>query len=188
MRPDAPLKRARYGMRSCGVCFRGQRGSHVRQHMTQGHVRALLALIGLVITSSAIGADDMCRPLKAFLASIGPDQTQEVIFRTIWGGNFNDDPEEALFAKRCEHGGYGPGKAVCDYLMNFGAVEFSGNNAKSVITCISPSTRFAAATSLHAIAFTTHFGTENRGVNVNVDFHADEELGGMVRIVSADGY
>ena len=33
MRPDAPLKRARYGMRFCGVCLRGQRGSQVMRQL-----------------------------------------------------------------------------------------------------------------------------------------------------------
>ncbi len=156
--------------------------------MVRCSICALLALAALVSTSSAISAEDMCRPLKAFLASVQPDQTRAISFRTIWGGNFRDDPEEAFFAKRCEHGGYEPGKAVCDYLMNFGAVEFSGNNAQSVITCISPNTRFAAGVSLHSIAISTHFGTKNRGANVSVNFQADEELGGMVLTVSADGY
>jgi Methyltransferase domain len=49
-----------------------------------------------------------------------------------WGSGFKGSGNElALYAKRCDHNGYEPAKAVCAYLMEHGATEFSGNNAQN---------------------------------------------------------
>jgi hypothetical protein len=119
---------------------------------------------------------------------VGPNDHREFAFHTVWGGNFNDSPDPAVFAKRCDHDGYAPAKAVCDYLMQNGAVEFSGNNAKHALVCLSPRTRFAPGVSLDRGDFSLSYGSPVRGSNITVEFTQDKTLGGMVLRVAADGY
>jgi hypothetical protein len=109
-------------------------------------------------------------------------------FHTSWGSNFKDDEEPVLFAKRCDHGDFDPAKTVCDYLMKHGATEFSGNNAKAAISCLSSQTRIAPGMQVHAISVSFSVGTEDKGSLVDVEFSEDASLGGMVLSITADGY
>ena len=106
----------------------------------------------------------------------------------MWGSNFKDSKEPAMYAKRCEHYSYGPAKEVCSYLVTNGATEFSGNNAKDAVACLSTKTQFAPRTQLHALSMSFQYGTETRGELVDVDYSEDKELGGMVLSVVAQGY
>lgn len=92
--------------------------------------RAVVIVLGTVVLAashSAASEDGLCKPLKIFIASVKPDETRVLKFHTSWGSNFKDDEEPAFIAKRCDHGDYEPAKAVCEYLMEHGATEFSGN-------------------------------------------------------------
>ena len=155
------------------------------------HSLFLIGLIAIVGPSQAAvrkAPDPFCAPLQAFARSVRSDEHHEFTFHTLWGGNFNDSPDPAVFAKRCDHNGYAPAKAVCDYLMENGAVEFSGNNAKHALACLSPGTRFAPLVSLDLGAFSLSYGTPERGSNLTVEFSEDKKLGGMMLRVAADGY
>jgi hypothetical protein len=110
------------------------------------------------------------------------------VFHTSWGENFKDDAEPAMFAKRCIHNGYKPAKDVCDFLMEHGATEFSGNNVMRALACLSPETRFAEGMQLNEGRFFFSHGTEHRGSLVDVRFAKDPELGGMAFHLKADGY
>ncbi len=154
-----------------------------------------LALTGIMLSSIAgcqtipeTAADALCKPLQEFVASIGPNVTQEVVFYTSWGGGFKGDDERTLFAKRCNHQGYEPAKAVCDSLMKSGAVEFSGNNAKRAVSCLSPRTRFAERMQLNRADFEFSYGSDDRGANVKIRFTEDSNLGAMALHVIANGY
>jgi hypothetical protein len=149
---------------------------------------AALAISGVIASSLCSAADGLCKPLTDFITSVRPNETRVLKFHTSWGSNFHDSNEPALAAKRCDHGGYEPAKAVCDYLMEHGATEFSGNNAKSAIGCLSTKTRFAAGTELHSINFSLTFGGDDRGSLVDITLQEDKELGGMVLSITADGY
>lgn len=137
---------------------------------------------------SAAVAASLCGPLRKFVESVQPNDSRTVEFRTSWGEGFKDSEEPALAAKRCQHGGYEPAKAVCAYLMEYGATEFSGNNAKEALACLSRNTRFAPQMSLSAIALSFSYGTENRGSLIELTFAPDEHIGGMVLAIKADGY
>jgi hypothetical protein len=153
--------------------------------------RALALGFGVVILTAnvaAVAEDGLCKPLRSFIASVKPNETHVLKFRTSWGSNFKDDDEPAFSAKRCEHGGYDPAKAVCDYLMEHGATEFSGNNAKSAVSCLSKNTRVAAGMQINSVSVSFTVGTENRGSLVDIDFVEDVDLGGMVLSITADGY
>ena len=153
--------------------------------------RAIVLVLGAIVlfaSHPAAAKDGLCKPLKDFIASVKPDETRVLKFHTSWGSNFKDDEEPAIYAKRCDHGGYEPAKAVCDYLMEYGATEFSGNNAKAAISCLSAQTRVAAGMRVHSIAVSFSAGTENRGSLVDVEFTEDVALGGMVLSITADGY
>jgi hypothetical protein len=147
-----------------------------------------LGAFALAANHLAAAEDGLCKPLKSFIASVKPDETRVLKFHTSWGSNFKDDEEPAIAAKRCDHGGYEPAKAVCEFLMEHGATEFSGNNAKAAIACLAGQTRIAAATQLHAISISFSVGTKNRGSLVDVEFTEDASLGGMVLLITADGY
>ena len=83
---------------------------------------------------------------------------------------------------------YGPARSVCDYLMNHGAIEFSGNNAKDAIACLAPATRFSPRMTLDRVDVSFYYGTEYRGSNIQVTFVEDMKIGGMVLTIKADGY
>jgi hypothetical protein len=153
--------------------------------------RALALGFGVIALSAnfpAAAEDGLCKSLRSFIASVKPNETHVLRFRTSWGSNFNDEAEPAISAKRCEHGGYDPAKAVCDYLMAHGATEFSGNNAKSAVSCLSKHTRLAAGMQINSISVSFSVGTESRGSLVDIDFVSDAEIGGMVLSITADGY
>jgi hypothetical protein len=150
--------------------------------------------IGLVLSAIAgcqleegSASDPLCRPLRTFVASVDPHVTREVVFYTSWGSGFKGE-EDAFLAKRCVHNGYAPARAVCDSLMQSGAVEFSGHNATRAVSCLSKQTRFAKGVQLDHGSFRFNYGTDNRGANVTVTYAEDESLGAMALHVAADGY
>jgi hypothetical protein len=128
--------------------------------------------------------------MRAFVASVNPNVTREVVFYTSWGGGFKgeEDENDTMYAKRCVHDGYAPAKVVCDSLMQSGAVEFSGHNVTRTLSCLSKHTRFAKRMQLNEGLFRFNYGTDNRGANVTVSFAEDERLGAMALRVTADGY
>jgi hypothetical protein len=135
-------------------------------------------------------SDPLCGPMRAFVASVNPNVTREVVFYTSWGSGFKgeEDKKDTMLAKRCVHDGYAPAKAVCDSLMQSGAVEFSGHNATRTVSCLSKHTRFANRLQLDQGLFRFNYGTDNRGANVTVSFAEDERLGAMALRVTADGH
>jgi hypothetical protein len=135
-----------------------------------------------------LAADGLCEPLREFVESVKPDETRVLKFHTSWGKNFTDSDEPAMYAKRCDHDGYEPAKKVCAYLVKFGATEFSGNNAKAAIACLSSRTLFPRRSQLQAISLSMTYGTDNRGDNVDVEYAEDYELGGMVLSITVRGY
>lgn len=109
----------------------------VRQPMTsKAHILALL-LTALCLPAASAAPPTLCKALRRFAASVQPNEKREFTFRTSWGSNFTDAKDEAFFAKRCTDAGYEPAKKVCDYLMNYGAVEFSNSNVEEAISCLS---------------------------------------------------
>jgi hypothetical protein len=131
---------------------------------------------------------DFCKVLRAFVASVQPDEAREFTFRTSWGTNFKDDSEPAIGAKRCEHEGYGPAKDVCTYLMEHGSTEFTGADVKDAVSCLSRKTRFDRRLSLNLASFHFSYGSDNRGALVDITFKDDPIVGGMAFRMVADGY
>ena len=120
--------------------------------------------------------------------SVQPGETREFIFRTSWGSNFKDAAEPAIFAKRCESQGYAPAEKVCAYLMEYGLTEFSGENVKDAISCLSRKTRFDPRLSLNEADFDFTYGPENSGALIDVTFKEEPTVGGMAFRLVADGY
>lgn len=148
-----------------------------------------LAVLGICGHRLALAGDELCVSLRKFVESVRPNESKAFAFHTSWGSGFKgSDDESALYAKRCDHGGYDPAKAVCAYLMEHGAVEFSGNDAKTVVMCLSRNTHFADRLDLHRVELSLTYGTENHGGIIDIKFVPDELLGGMVLSVTADGY
>jgi hypothetical protein len=155
---------------------------------------ALLCLLAFAQPSAAASKDTFCPRLKAFAASVKPDEVRELEFQTSWGTGFKvplkakGSTGPSLLEKRCVHNGYAPAKAVCDNLMHFGSVEFPGSNAMQAIMCLSQKTQFAGRFQLQRIDAEFDRGTANRGVSITVRLDEDKELGAMVLRVIADGY
>jgi hypothetical protein len=147
-------------------------------------VLLLAAISGCQILRAS---DSLCPPLRAFVASVEPNVTREIVFDTSWGGGFKGD-KDAMYAKGCVHDSYVPAKVVCDSLMQTGAAEFAGYNATRAVSCLSPHTQFAKRIQLEQGTFKFNYGTDNRGANVTVSFVEDEALGAMALHVKADGY
>ena len=144
--------------------------------------------------STAATKDTFCPSLKAFVASVKPDEKREFEFQTSWGTGFKVPLEAkgstspSLLEKRCVHNGYAPAKAVCDNLMHFGSVEFPGSNAMEAIMCLSPKTKFAGRFQLQRIDAEFTRGADDRGVDITVRLVEDKALGAMVLRITADGY
>ena len=168
----------------------GRLNSGVRQHMKvlRNLWFLLLASVALVPAAHAAPAPEFCKLLRAFVASVRPDETREFTFRTSWGSNFRDDPEPAMGAKRCDHDGYGPAKNVCAYLMEHGSTEFPGADVKDAISCLSRKTQFDRRLSLNLASFHFSYGSDNRGALIDITFTADPVVGGMAFRVAADRY
>jgi len=150
-----------------------------------------LVVVTLFVALPAGGAvPDLCGPLRHFVESVKPGDTRRLEFHTSWGGDFKDsaaDPD-TLSAKRCLHFNYGPAKEVCTYLMEHGATEFAGNNAKDAVMCLSKTTRFADRLVLDGIQISFMYGTGNRSSNVDLEYSEDPHLGGMVLSIAVRGY
>jgi hypothetical protein len=157
-------------------------------------MKITVAFIAIMATSANFPAlaggttDPLCKPLRAFIASVKPDESKELIFRTVWGSNFKGETQPALFAKSCDHGGYEPAATACKALMEQGTVEFSANNAIRVLSCLSPKTRFGSGVDLEHGAFSLTYGTPERGATVTIGYGEDSTMGAMALRVAADGY
>jgi hypothetical protein len=154
------------------------------------HFALIVVVPAIAWGQSDVGnaSDALCKPLKAFVASVGPGIIQELVFYTSWGSGFKGDKEDSIYAKRCAHGGYAPAKAVCDYLMASGEIEFSGNNVKRAVSCLSRDTRFSRDLRLDRGDFQFTYGTDNRGQIVKISFSEDSGLGAMALRITAHGY
>ena len=154
--------------------------------------RSLNVVIPIICTSAYVtgaAAQGLCEPLRAFIESVKPNETRTLEFHTSWGSDFKDsNDQQVLSAKRCVPNGYDLAKPVCAYLMQNGAVEFSGNNAKQALMCLSRKTHFADHVVLDGIKLSLTYGTEDRGSHVDVEYSPDEKLGGMVLSITARGY
>lgn len=153
------------------------------------HLRPLVVLILVPLCASGAPSQDLlCAPLLAFAGSVAPGQTHAVEFHTVWGGDFKSATARSLYTIQCIDHGYGPGKAVCDVLMHDGAIEFSGNNAKRAVSCLSPTMHWGSPMMLDRLELSFSYGTPNRGSNITVSYGpASKELG-MVMVVTAAGY
>ncbi|WP_250624359.1 hypothetical protein [Pinirhizobacter soli] len=155
---------------------------------------ALLCLLSFTQPSAAAPKDTFCPRLKAFVASVKPNEKREFEFQTSWGTGFkvplkaNGSTGPSLLEKRCVHNDYAPAKEVCDNLMYFGSVEFPGSNAMEAIMCLSPKTQFARRFQLQRIDAEFYRGTDDRGVSITVKLEEDSQLGAMVFRVAADGH
>ncbi|NCT67148.1 MAG: hypothetical protein GXC76_05810 [Rhodanobacteraceae bacterium] len=149
----------------------------------------LVAAMASFREASAGQGDPLCRPLRGFVASVQPGEAREFVFHTRWGGDFNDSSgEPTIYAKRCIHSGYAPAKAVCAYLMDHGTVEFSGNNVKRALACLSSGTHLANQVGVNQGSFSLSYGTQKRGSLLTVEMKEDMDIGGMAMSVKAEGY
>jgi hypothetical protein len=144
----------------------------------------VLALTWLPTQAAQAKTDPLCVPLREFVESVKPDERKTFEFHTSWGGNFKDSTELTISAKRCNHFGYGPAEAACAFLMKHGATEFSDNNFKRAVVCLSPKTRFGSGLSVSSAAMSLSYGS----ADVSLEFSEDSQTGGMVLKVAADGY
>jgi hypothetical protein len=148
----------------------------------------VFTLSSLPIHAALARTDQLCAPLRAFVASVKPDETKTLEFHTSWGGNFKDSAEPVIFAKRCNHFGYAPAKSVCACLMEYGVTEFAGNNFRRAVMCLSPRTRLDSGVSVSGASMSLTYGSPNRGASVSLEFSEDPQIGGMVLKVVAHGY
>ena len=150
-----------------------------------GHLLSVaLALTCLSVQAAQAKTDSLCVPLREFVNSVKPDESKTFEFHTSWGSNFKDSAELAISAKRCNHFGYGPAEHVCTYLMEHGSTEFSANNFKHAVMCLSPKTRFDSRLSVSGAVMSLSYGS----AHVTLEFSEDSQIGGMVLKVAADGH
>jgi hypothetical protein len=152
----------------------------------------ILATIATLVipmsAAAAAAAGGLCETLQDFVGSAAVGESHELKFHVIVGSNFKDRDSPAYGARRCDYGSYEPAKPVCKFLMEYSSIESPGYNAKSVIGCLSPKTKFAVGTWLYAIAYAVKLGTDARGSRVDVVLSEDKEVGGVMLSIKTTGY
>jgi hypothetical protein len=149
----------------------------------------LFVLVAVLPSKASTENGDFCRPLISFLKSVQPNEKAQLDFHTSWGQGFRDSASSgAFFAKRCKHYGYEPAKSFCSYLLKEGAVEFSDRNFKRALSCLSSKTQLDSRISFSNASISTHYGTENKGSLVEIEYKEDKKIGGMVLRVIVEGY
>jgi hypothetical protein len=158
--------------------------------MKRFHIFVVLMLVAPPLCVAEAPRQDLsCAPLRAFAKSVAAGQTHTIEFHTVWGGDFKSASARSMYAKQCIHNGYQPAEVVCESLMQHGAIEFSGNNAKDAVSCLSPATRFGSPMNLERLQLSFAFGTPNRGSNITVSYGPSiTSTRGMVMFIRADGY
>ena len=149
---------------------------------------AIALALGVATSMSALAGGGLCEPLQGFVGSVAVGEIRELKFHAIVGSNFKDREGPAYGARRCDYGSYEPGKPLCKFFMENSSIESPGYNAKSVIACLSPKTKFAPGTWLYAIAYAVKVGTDARGSRVDVVLSEDKEVGGMTLSIKTTGY
>ena len=153
-----------------------------------------LCVVALFVATTASQAiakekpDPLCAPLQAFVESVKPDEHRELAFHTIWGAGFKGMNPETIYAKNCEHFGYAPADAACKVFMETGATEFSEINFKRAMGCLSPKTTFDPDLSVEKASVSFSYDSVDRGSSIKLSYEGDDERGGMVLRITANGY
>ena len=142
----------------------------------------VVVLSAIAGAPTARGAESLCTSLREFVSSVKSGETREFTFYTSWGRGFDASPD-TMAAKGCSHGDYPPAQKVCDYLMEYGSIEYAENNVKQALGCLSPETRLAPTLRLRRASFSLSLASR-----VELEFNEDPEIGGMAFKVSAHGY
>lgn len=138
-------------------------------------ITPMLLIVTIVSAHTAAGAtaDPMCATLRDFVASLRPGETKKLTFHTLWGSNFKGKSEPSISTTACAHSDDLPAKAVCKYLTEHASVEFSGNNVKRALSCLSTRTRFDPSVELNEGVFSLSYGSSSRGSLVTIKFEED---------------
>lgn len=158
--------------------------------MKTTYVLVALLLLGSFLPECHAGGkqkDLLCAEVKAFLASVKPDETRAVTLRTFWGAREEGD-QIVIGSKTCEHKDYEPGKRLCSYLIQDSSTEFAGYNAKRILNCVTPQSGIAEELAIHSGSFSVTYGSPNRGALVDLRLATDGESGEMALYLQADGY
>lgn len=167
-----------------------QVGETMTKHRVAGMCAAvaLLATISSGKTAAKSSADPICAPLKAFITSIGPDETRTLEFHTSWGSGFKGSAANVFAERNCMHFGYAPAEPICKVLMEHSSIEFPGLNALRALACLSTDAKAGELGQLHRIEIEFRYGSDNRGSNVTIKLDEDKNVGGMVMFVTGEGY
>jgi len=92
----------------------------------------LLATVGC--STLAGQKDDLCGEMARFANATQVGAERSVELRTDWSN----------FSKSCEHDGYEPGKAFCQWLMSNTSTEFAHINIARALSCLDPSANYAS--------------------------------------------
>jgi len=97
----------------------------------------LLPLAGSCSIGTPRESDQMCAEISRFASTIKAGESHSVVLRGGWGG----DMPNILMTHDCQAFGYGPGNALCAYLVPNTSWEFGQNNAKRAAECLDSSSR-----------------------------------------------
>ena len=155
---------------------------------------AHIMLVGVAFALNACAStrpevDPMCPAIAAFAnASVGAG-VHSVQLTTDWGGVYtkSEDPGEQLMAaKGCEHGGYEPGRVLCEYLLDGTSTEFSGMNYRRALRCIGVRISGSSPSDdqkLPPSAISHHVSGVRQGVAVTIQLaHATEAMPPTLKI------
>jgi hypothetical protein len=151
-----------------------------------------VCIAGLATATNVLAApvpydQRICKPLKAFVASVGPHQKHDVVFNGIWGQGFKDSHERSLMEKLCKHDGYEPAQPLCQALVELGSAEFPDGNAYEVLACLA-GVRYGVHVTLANIEASFDFGKGDTYQQVTVRLADDPVKGGKALTISVEGY
>jgi hypothetical protein len=93
----------------------------------------VLALTGCA--SQRVGRDPLCQEIAMFANATKPGETHVVSLETAWGPSRMHP--DAMASLDCNDGDYAPGARLCRYLVEHSETEFSPNNFRAALACLS---------------------------------------------------
>jgi hypothetical protein len=137
--------------------------------------------------------DSICSEIADFANASTDGLLHKVTLINDWGGvecSSNAEGEIYMYCKTCTHDKYGPGKQLCEYLMQHTSTEFSQLNFTRALGCLggkfkglAPGRR--ADSMANKPIWSSHVSSVRRGISVGLEYFSGDESKLPVLIIFA---
>jgi hypothetical protein len=133
-------------------------------------------VVGCSSLLTPVERDPMCHAIAVFADTTPRGEVHRVELRGGWGG----EEKDTIMTHDCEHGGFGPAKVLCEYLVPNTSWEFGSSNAEPAFRCLARPARDNALAQLKKEAEVVEAVAPLRGRNaasrmVTIYFNASDD-------------